>query len=391
MLPEAAQARKAIWDAVNPHTGIRRIDEAFPLELRESTRDHEMSIRFKSGSLWQVVGSDNFNSLIGSPPAGVIFSEWSIAKPSAWAYLRPILAENGGWALFIYTSRGHNHGYKLLKSAEKSGWFTQLLTVEETKAISDEVLENERQEYTREYGVDQGEALFMQEYFCDFNAPILGAYYGREMRKAEGRITKVAYDPEVPVHTAWDLGYTDDTAIWFYQVVRGEIHVLECHVSSGHPLEFYSALVKGKPYKYGFHYLPHDARAKTLASGGKSIEEQMWEQLGNKEVCIVPNLGIEDGIQAARRILPRCWFDEEKCADGLEALRQYQREWDEDKKVFRERPRHDWTSHAADAFRMLAVAWEKEPENKDGPKRDMLAKPTLDELWEFQPKASGRI
>lgn len=392
MLPEAAQARKAVWDAVNPHTGLRRIDEAFPQELRDSTRDHEMSIRFKSGSLWQVVGSDNFNSLIGSPPAGVIFSEWSLAKPSAWAYLRPILAENGGWALFIYTSRGHNHGYKLLESAKASGWFYEVLTVEQTKAIPQDILDAEHKEYVREFGIDQGEALFRQEYYCDFNSPILGAYYGREMRQAESdkRIRKVPWDEALPVHTAWDLGYSDDTAIWFYQVVRDEIHLLECHVSSGQPLEFYSGLVKAKPYRYGFHWLPHDARAKTLASGGRSIEEQLGEQLGYGTICIVPNLAIEDGIQAARRMLLQSWFDEAGCMDGCEALRQYQREWDEDRKAFRERPRHDWTSHAADAFRMLAVAWEREPK-KPAPPRDILAKPTLDELWEMQPSASKRI
>lgn len=381
MLPEAAHARKAIWDAINPHSGKRRIDEAFPLELRESTREHEMQIKFKSGSIWQVVGSDNYNRLVGSPPAGVVFSEWSIANPAAWAYLRPILAENNGWAAFIYTARGRNHGLRTYESAKQSGWFAELLTVDDTNCISREILDNELKEYIREYGADEGEALFRQEYYCDWNAPLLGAYYGKDIARAdrEGRITDVIYDDSVPVHTAWDLGYTDDTAIWWYQIVRGEIHLIDFYAASGMNIEHYVDQIGARKYRYGKHYLPHDAKAKTLASGGKSIEEQVRNALGPGNVYIVPELSVQDGIQAARAMLPNCWFDAHKCEAGVEALRQYQREWDDDKKSFRERPRHDWTSHPADAFRMLAVAWKADRVKVEKPKEDITRPLTLNE------------
>lgn len=175
MLPEASQARKAIWDAINPHTGKKRIDEAFPLAIRETTREQEMMIRFVNGSTWQVVGSDNYDSLVGSPPAGVVFSEWAIAKPDAWAYLRPILAENGGWALFIYTPRGANHGKTTYEFAlTEPGWFAQLLTAEETGVFSDETLEAERRELVSQYGPSRGEALYKQEYFCSWSPAFTG-------------------------------------------------------------------------------------------------------------------------------------------------------------------------------------------------------------------------
>lgn len=367
MLPLATQARKAIWEAVNPHTGIRRIDEAFPKALRETTREQEMMIRFKNGSTWQVVGSDNYNALVGSPPAGVVFSEFALNNPASWSYLRPILAENGGWALFITTPRGKNHAHKLYESARRTpGWFAELQSADDTGVFSDELLERERQEQIDLYGEDAGNALFEQEYHCSFEAAILGAFYGKEMGacRSSGRITKVSYDPDFPVFTAWDLGYTDDTAIWFWQVIAGEVRVIDYHYSHGHDVPFYADLIKRKGYEYAKHWLPHDARAKTLASGGKSVQEQLAESVGWGKLAIVPSLSVQDGIQAARQVLKRCWFDEDACFDGIEALTQYRREFDQDRRMFRDSALHDWTSHGADAFRMLAIAW-REPYKDD--------------------------
>lgn len=366
MLPEYAQARKAIWDAVDPHTGQRRIDKAFPHELRQTTREQEMQIVFKNGSTWQVVGSDNYNRLVGSTPAGVVYSEWALANPSARAYLRPILAENNGWQIFITTPRGRNHAHTTLQAALKSPTsFGQVLTAYDTSVISKERLDEERQNYINEFGETFGRAMFEQEYLCSFDAAILGAFYGDQIAAAtrEGRITKVEYDPTIPVHTAWDLGWSDDTAIWWYQVVRDEIHILECHSSSGYALDYYADLIKSKPYKYGINWLPHDARAKTLASGGKSIQEQLAAHFGWDHIRIVPDLSIQDGIQAVRAMFSKCWFDE-SCDSGVNALAQYQREYDDDKKCFKEKPLHDWTSHYADAFRMLAIAWREEAKPK---------------------------
>jgi hypothetical protein len=198
------------------------------------------------------------------------------------------------------------------------------------------------------------------------------------------------------VHTAWDLGYRDDTAIWFYQVVRGEVHVIDYHAVSGANIAELAAVVNAKPYKYGKHYLPHDARAKTLAAAGKSIIEQLAEHLGGiNGLAIVPDLSVQDGIQAVRALLPRVWFDADKCRDGIEALRQYQREYDEDKKAFRQTPRHDWCSHPADAFRMLAIAWRLEPTvRRPDPDKTLLVGPgntvTLNDMWAAHAQTQKR-
>lgn len=400
MLPEASQARKAIWDAVNPHTGRRRIDEAFPKEIRQTTREQEMMIKFVNGSTWQVVGSDNFNSLVGSPPAGIVYSEWALANPSARAYLRPILKENGGWQIFITTPRGNNHAKRTYEAAKKEpGAFAQLLTARDTGAMTQAELDEELRIYIADFGEDAGTAKFEQEYMCSFDAALLGAYYGSEFRKAEqeGRIRFVPFDPNLPVYTAWDLGYSDDTGVWWYQIVRGEIHVLEYYGASGKDMRHYFEQVVGRKiendnwmesgpvwgdpikevqhrcsYQYAKHNFPHDAKAKTLASGGKSIQEMAWRVLGGDKVHIVANLSLQDGIQAVRSILPRCYFDADRCETGVDALKQYQREWDDKLKCFRDHPLHDWTSHPADGFRMLAVAWREE--FKDAPPPDPVFK-----------------
>jgi len=383
MLPEAAQARKAIWEAINPHSGKRRIDESFPMELRSNTKDQEMMIRFVNGSTWQVLGSDNYNSLVGSPPAGVVFSEWALANPSARAYLRPIFAENNGWQMYITTPRGKNHAYKTYEAGRKDpGTFAQKLTAYDTSSISIERLAAEKQAYIDDYGVDQGTSLFEQEYLCSFDAALLGAFYGREMRETEeqGRVCVVPYAPEYPVHTAWDLGFSDDTAIWWYQVIAGQVRVLKYYGASGLEPDDYFKVIKDQPYKYGLHWLPHDAKAKTLAARGKSFEEQAWAALGMANVRIVPGLSVQDGIQAARIMLSRTVFDSVGTEDGIDALKQYQREWDDDKKMFRDAPRHDWTSHASDAFRMLAIAWREEYKPAEKPPPRFPQQQTINEL-----------
>ena len=386
MLPEAAQARKAIWQAVNPHTGVRRIDEAFPHALRSATREQEMQIEFKIGSTWQVVGSDNYNSLVGASVAGVTMSEWALANPAARAFIRPILLENNGWQLYITTPRGKNHAFTTYSAALKSmrdgrDVFAQLLTANDTGALSPETLEEERQAYRDDFGVDAGDALFRQEYLCDWNAAILGAFYGREMSQAqeEGRICDLGYDPALPVHTFWDLGYSDDTAIWFMQRVRSEIRLIDHYAVSGVDIAHIADVIHSKSYRYGDHWLPHDARAKTLASGGKSVVEQL--AMLKVKGRIVPSLSVQDGIQAARAILPFCYFDATRCASGIHSLQQYQREWDADRRVFKAAPLHNFASHDADAFRMMAVAWREEATSTPKPKPRFLNEMTLDELW----------
>lgn len=365
MLPEAKQARKAIWDAVNPSTGQRRIDTAFPAVVRAATRDTDMFIRFKNGSTWQAVGSDNFNSLVGAPPVGIVFSEWALANPAAWGYLRPILEENGGWALFITTSRGDNHAKQQYDMAlREPDWFAQVLPATDTDVFEAGQLERIRREMIGEYGTTVGDALFQQEYLCSFQAAIIGSYYGEQLQQAEneGRLTRVPHDPGVQVHTAWDLGISDHTVIWFYQTAGREVHLIDYHAANGKPLEYFARVLQEKPYLYGHHTLPHDVQVRELGTGRSRLET--LAALGI-QVRIVPNLPVEDGINAARRILPRCWIDRERCAEGLRALQNYRTEWDDKHKVFQAQPLHDWASHGADAFRYLALSLEEQKVPRD--------------------------
>lgn len=367
LLPQATQARKSMWDAVNPHTGRRRIDEVFPKELRETTREAEMMIRLRNGSTWQLLGSDNYDSLVGSPPVGMVFSEYALADPRAWAYFRPILAENGGWALFPSTPRGANHLKVLFEEAQDDPeWFAQRLTVEDTGIFAPEFLAKEREEYIRENGREDGERLFLQEYHCSFSAAIRGAYYATyvENARAEKRIGKVPYDPTIEVGTAWDLGIGDSTAIWFYQQVGREVRLIDHYESSGVGLDHYVKVLREKPYTYKHTaaVLPHDAEAKELGTG-KSRQEVL-QSLGVRSE-IAPKLSVDDGINAVRMMLPLCYMDAEKCQRGIECLENYRADYDERNKTLRSSPLHDWSSHSCDSLRYLAVTLRRaEPKTR---------------------------
>lgn len=361
LLPEAAQARKAIWEAINPHTGKRRVDEAFPRELRETTRQNEMAIRFKCGSMWQVVGSDNYNSLVGSPPVGIVCSEHALADPQAWAYLRPILAENDGWAIFITTPRGRNHAAAMYDGAKADpAWFAELLPAERTGVFTPDQLATERAELERENGPDDGEAIYRQEYECSFEAALRGAYYGHAMEAAEkdGRIGAAPWIADLPVHTAWDLGRRDLTTIWFFQLVggnRGEIRCIDYLENNGVDISWYAKELDRRPYKYGTHCLPHDADSEHLAAA-RSIAGTL-AALGHRNQRVLARTdNVNQEINATRMVLGRCRFDAQKCERGIAALRAYRKAWNEDRRVFMDRPLHDWASHGADAFRTLAMA-----------------------------------
>ena len=243
------------------------------------------------------------------------------------------------------------------------------------------------------------ENQYLQEFECDFESAIVGAYYGKEMRALtdEGRIRHVEHDENFKVFTSWDLGYSDSTAIWWWQVVYGEIRMLDYHASNGHDVDYYANLIISKAKEYGYeydtHWLPHDARAKTLSSN-KSIIEQLSDKIALKFFKIVPSLSIQDGIQATRLALRRMWFDH-KCEEGIECLRQYQREWDDDKRMFKDKPRHDWTSHGADAMRMCAIAWSEAVKEipKDNSIRGLVVgenEVSLDEMWKTVQTSTNR-
>jgi hypothetical protein len=397
-LPMYEQARKAIWEAINPHTGKRRIDEAFPPAIRKRTDNGSMTIEFLCGSIWKVVGSDNPDSLVGAPPAGIVFSEWALANPSSWAYLAPILAENGGWAAFITTPRGRNHVKSMYDMAKDNpAWHAEVLTPTQT-GFSLELVEEQRHEYHGIFGVDAGDALIDQEYWCSFEAAILGAYYGKEMLLAEqsGRICDVEYDPELPVDTAWDLGVSDNTAIWFFQRLHGGVNVIDYYEASGYAAQHYVEHLNAKPYIYGTHHLPHDAKVREwLAAGpdGKAkTRVQVLREAGLK-IHIVSNQKLHDGINAGRRMIGQARFDQTRCTQGLECLRQYRRVWDDDKKIFHDVPLHDWSSHGASGWRYLAVAvgeTKAEPLPEAKPIIGIMDM-TFDQAIRAQPRRSARV
>ena len=374
MLPQYGQARKSIWDAINPRTGKRRIDEAFPEEIRESTRINDMFIKFKNGSTWQLVGSDNYNATVGSPPAGIVFSEWALADPMAWAYLAPILEENNGWAIFVYTSRGANHGKTMFETAQSTpGWYAQRLTAYETSVFTREQLINIEIEYTNIFGLELGGALFSQEYLCSFEGAVLGAYYAAELAKAkaEKRITKVPHQPGVEVDTFWDLGIDDSMAIWFMQPGgRGAYHWIDYVEGTGFAMGHYAKILKEKPYTYGNHYMPHDSGKRVITGDviAKTVQ-QIAEELGIRPVIKVDrvrnmDIVVKEHIPACRNIIGQSWFDEERCKQGLLALGNYRADYNEKTKVLGTHPKHDWSSHSADAFRTFVAGYQVNRQGK---------------------------
>ena len=355
----------------------------------------ELWVELVNGARIRLFGADNPDTLRGLYLDGVVLDEYADMKPSIFgAVIRPLLADRKGWATFIGTPKGHNAFWEVYNNAtQDKSWYVKVLRASQTGLLEQSELDDAAKTMTQ----DQ----YLQEFECDFESAILGAYFGKEMRQLtdEGRIREIDYDPLFPVHTAWDLGYSDDTAIWFFQVVHGEIRCLDYHSSNGQPVAFYAGVIqsreKERGYVYGTHWLPHDARAKTLSSN-RSVIEQLGDKIPLKSIKIAPNLKLQDGIQASRLALTRVWFDH-KCTDGIECLRQYQREYDEDKKVFRDKPRHDWTSHGADAFRYLALTWKDEAKivTPDDPIRGVFVGQTdvsLNDLWkETKVKANNRI
>lgn len=358
MLPEKEHARLAIWNAINPHTGKRRIDEAFPPEIRRRMNDQQMLIELINGATFQIVGSDNFNSLVGSPPIGLVFSEYALANPSAWDYLRPMLLENGGWVIFNSTVRGTNHFWQLGELAQSEDkWFFQQIDANQSGVFTTEQLESEKREMCKLHGEDEGLAIFRQEYFNDPNASIPGAYYGRLMMNAsdEGRITSLPYEPTSPVITAWDIGINDDNVIWFFQIIGRELHAIDYYSANNQGMPHYVQIILNKPYTYFEHLLPHDAVQREKGTG-KSLNDTLRD-LGLHRTKVIPRTPtIQKQIDDVRNLLPKVWFDKARCSIGIDCLKSYHRDWDDTKKCYKDSPVHDWASHGASAFATFAQA-----------------------------------
>jgi phage terminase large subunit len=402
MLPEYSQARKAIWDAVSPHSGKKRIDEAFPLELRKTTRNQEMMIEFKNGSTWQVVGSDNFNSLVGATPAGIVYSEWALANPEARGYLRPIIAENNGWQMFITTPRGRNHAHRTVMGAIKTaGAFGQILPATETGVFSKSQLNEERLAYISEYGDEIGLAKFEQEYLCSFEAANLGAILARSIGLAEreGRIgPHVQFDPYgAPIQISSDIGRADSSTWWFWQSRVGGYAVVDYAGGFGIDADAWCDKLEEMLSNYVMHdgkpalgkiWLPHDARAKTFAAKNSAVEI-FAKRFGANRISITPDSKKKDRVNAARVIIKRVEFSD-KCEKGLEGLREWSYEWDADRKIFSLEPKHNWASHDGDGFSYGGIIMNmiKPPEAIPEPRwqamgtsRGTIQTATLDEMW----------
>lgn len=385
MFPEISHARRSLWQAVNPHTGKRRIFETFPREmLSADPNETEMRLNLVNGSTVMLFGSDQYDRLVGAGLAGIVSSEHALSHPSAYAFFSPMLRENGGFFWAISTPRGRNHFHDLYNFARGSDrWFAESLSVDQTGALTPDEIAEAKAEYVGLYGQDQGAAFFEQEYLVSFNAAILGAFYGAEMAavRAENRIdAKLEAIPGKPVHRAWDIGVRDDTAIWWFQVIGPQVLVLDCYSKPGESdIEVFAEMIHGKNADHGWQsgidYVPHDARQKVWGMK-KGRLETMQEHGLNPQ--IVPPMSKLDGINAVRRTLPRCVFHA-RCEDvGVAALEQYQREWDDERKTFKANEVHNWASHPADAFRYLAVAWQSERPAVDAPKPHVVR--TIDDF-----------
>ena len=358
LFPTFTQAKKVIWDGKDGSGfGFR---SHFPNELIDgNVNETELKIKFKNGSIFQLIGTDTIDRIVGTNPIGVVFSEFSLQDPRAWGFLRPILAENGGWAIFVGTPRGENHFYDLHCLAQDDPeWFSQVLTVDDTKAISPEVLANERREIIRLHGND---ALFQQEYYCSFSVPIAGAYYAHQVMQAykEGRVTHVPHEPMARVHTVWDLGVNDRNSIWFFQHVGGQLRLIDFYENSGVGLPHYAEILQEKTKELGYiyerHIGPHDTGVQEWSSGKTRI--QSARDIGIK-FQIAPKLPVLDGITAVRNMFPKLWIDQKRCAQGLNALKNYHHEYDEERKTYLPTPKHDWSSNAADSLRYMAVTYD---------------------------------
>jgi hypothetical protein len=382
--PYYSQAKNIAWDYL-----LR-----FSKPVMAKANQSELWVELITGARIRLFGADNADSLRGLYLDGIVLDEYADMRPRIWGeIIRPLLADRLGWAVFIGTPKGHNAFWDIYNNATKDdNWYAKTLRASQTGLIPESELADAAKSMTQ----DQ----YLQEFECDFESAILGAYYGKEMRQLtdQGRITDIEYDPMFPLFSSWDLGYSDDTTIWTWQVCHGEVRFLDYHTSNGQSIPFYTGYIAQQEQKYGakykYHYLPHDARAKTLASGGKSIIEQLSVKIKLESMKIVPNLSLQDGIQATRMMLLRSWFDP-KCEEGIECLRQYERSYNEDKKIFSDKPLHNWASHGADACRMAAVAWKEEaklPHKDDSIKGLFVGKTdvSLNDMWKQNPQSTSR-
>ena len=340
--PTYKQAKNVAWDY------LKHYSEPIP---KTKPNESELRIDYPNGSRITLYGADNPDSLRGIALWGVVFDEYSQQPGNIFSeIIRPALADHSGYAIWIGTPKGKNEFHRLYKIGMKEeDWLAMLLTVDDTKLIPQEELNDAKKLMTDDE--------YNQEWYCSFEAAIKGAYYSKEIAQArvDKRIGIIPYDPIVPVHTFWDLGISDYTSIGFFQVIGKEKRMIDYYQNNGHGLDHYVKVLKEKPYIYGSHNFPHDVEVRELGSG-KSRKETL-QSLGI-DVEVVKNIPVMDGINAGRITFQSLWIDEDKCSLFLDAIAQYTQVWDDKNGMFKDKPLHDWTSHASDMYRYFAVGSE---------------------------------
>jgi hypothetical protein len=346
VMPTYSQGKKVIWDSMT-NDGFRIIDH-FPAEIIAQKNNQEMKIRLINSSLFQVIGSENIDSLMGTNPKIVVFSEYALQDPAAWDYIRPILRANEGIAIFISTPRGRNHFHEICLTAKTTpGWFYERLTINDTKILTSEDIDQERKS-------GMSEELIQQEFYCSFDRGVEGSYYAQlmlEMREKE-RIGKFKYDSYKLVYTAWDLGWDDSTAIIFFQFDGTDIRIIDVEEHNNKTLVFYKDLLDRKSFRYGGHLFPHDVEQVDGLSTGCTRRE-LLEDLGI-QVTTVKKALIADGIESVKALMINRLYINDSCLGFIKSIENYHREWDDKKKVYKQNPFHDWSSHYADALRYMA-------------------------------------
>lgn len=350
--PELTQARRAIWNNIDKE-GKRYLDHIPRQLMRKDENNSDMRIELINGSIIQLAGADRYDALMGGNPAGIIFDEYSLQNPFAWHYLSPIITENGGWAKFIYTPRGTNHGFDLYqRNLNNPDWFVQKLDITQTKnwdgsPIITQAMIDER----RRSGMP--EELIQQEFYCSFDVALANAFYAAEIDKMvkSGRLRNFSYIRGAPVHTAWDIGRRDPTSIWLFQVVGEDIFVINYYenVKQGmtHYIDWVKDFLDVNKLRNGVNFAPHDIKVHEWSNGRSRIDEAAKHSFFFKAV---PRLEIMDGINCTRAIFPQLIFHEENCRMGLNSLKQYVRNDNGE-------PVHDFASHPADALRTWGVGW----------------------------------
>lgn len=360
LFPESTHARKVIWKGIDSQ-GQRFIDH-FPKQLiKGNPNNTEMLIEFINGSTFQLMGSDRYDSLRGMNPVGIVNSEAADHHPAAYDILSPVLAENNGWVVFQGTPKGENHFYDIYMNAiDNESWFTSLLTVNDTRrhdglpVFSDERIEEERRD-------GKSEEFIQQEYYCSWTAANVGSYYGKWLKDAaeQKRIFDFEIEPLLPVYTFWDIGVHDATAIWFMQFVGAEMRMVhyyeQCGIGLPEHIKYVRQWGEKNQVRFGDHFAPFDINVKEFGTGRTRLEIARDSGIMFR---IAPQLSIMDGIEAARLLLPRVYFNKKECALGLKILKQYHKEYDEKRQCFKGNPAHDFSSHGSDAFRYFAVSWQ---------------------------------